>query len=87
MFLYVETKSKWIKSLVPLIGAIIGNSYDTVFCLMYIILGTPGIHWSGYISIMQQTGALPSATAMPTKVKKNLWAILLMASQYKTYNF
>ena len=64
-----------MESLVPLIGSIIGNSYDPGFCLIYIILGTPGIHWSGYISIMQQTGAMPSATTMPTKVKKNLWAI------------
>ena len=67
MFVWVENKSKWLKFLVPLIGAIIGNSYDSVFCLIYIILGTPGINLSAYISIMQQTGA------MPTKVKK-LWA-------------
>ena len=59
----------------PLIGAIIGNSYDPGFSLIYIILGTPGIHWSGYINIVQQTGPMPSATTMPTKVKKNLWAI------------
>ena len=60
------------QTLVPLIGSIIGNSYDPGFCLIYIILETPGIHWSGYISIMQQTGAMPSATTMPTKVKKSV---------------
>ena len=68
----MENKSKWIKSLVPLIGAIIGNLYDPGFCLIYIMLGIPGIHLSGYISIMQQTGAMPSATTMPTKVKKSV---------------
>ena len=29
--------------------------HTTGFCLIYIILGTPGIHWSAYISFMQQT--------------------------------
>ena len=75
VFVYVENKSELIKLLVPLIGAIIGNSYDWGFCFIYIILGTPGIHWSAHFSIMQQAGATPSATTMPTKVKKNLWAI------------
>ena len=70
VFVWVENKSELIKLLVPLIGAIIGNSYDSGFRFIYIILGTPGIHWSAHLSIMQQTGATPSATAMPTKVKK-----------------
>ena len=68
VFVSVENKSELIKLLVPLIGAIIGNSYDSGFRFIYIILGTPCIHWSAHISIMQQTGATPSATTMPTKV-------------------
>ena len=72
VFVWVENKSELIKLLVPLIGAIIGNSYDSGFRFIYIILETPGIHWSAHISIMQQTGATPSATTMPTKVKKSV---------------
>ena len=45
VLVYVENKSKWIKLLVPLIDAIIRNSSDSGFCLIYIILETPGIHW------------------------------------------
>ena len=75
VFVWEENKSEVIKLLVPLIGAIIGNSCDSGFRFIYIILGTPGIHWSAHISIMQQTGATPSVTNMPTKVKKNRWAM------------
>ena len=72
VFVLVENKSKWIKPLVPLIGAIVENSYDPGFCLISVIMGTPGIHWLAYISIMQQAGAKPSATIMPIKIKKSV---------------
>ena len=51
-------------------------TFDPDFCFIYIILGTPCIHWSAYISIMQQTGARPSAAIMAAKLKKrNLWVM------------
>ena len=34
VFVYVENKSELIQLLVPLIGAIIGNSYDSGFCFI-----------------------------------------------------